>query len=354
MKEITLRDSIFNKASSGSQNKWHIDNLWYKIDDYNYEGLSETIVSDILAKSNVKKYGKYIPETIKYKGKNYTGCISEHFLKKGERLLETNFLLKKANIDSNTMEINSFVDFIKEKTGLNDFDKYLCKMIELDMITLNTDRHFSNIAVIKKGLEYDYAPFFDQGRCFALRDDFWKDSNDPEKIIENIYPRLYSGSFENQTKEIEELAGGRQLVLQYGKNDLIKTLDKCATVYPDEILKRAEKMFMYQMDKHIGYFKNKEKTVTLANIKEKLETEDLSVSVVQKEDCVIVKPNYNTEIEFLIDSHKNVIPLKNGVSVPDEDLIFNYESVYNLYKYIYYMFHEERTGNVKDDFEYER
>ena len=90
------------------------------------------------------------------------------------------------------------------------------------------------------------------------------------------------------------------------------------------------------------------------NIKEKLETENLSVSIIQNEDHVIVKPNCSTEIEFSIDPHKNIIPLRNGVSVPDEDLIFNHENMYNLYKYIYYVFHEERTGNVKENFEYER
>ena len=137
------------------------------------------------------------------------GCRSQNFLNKNEELFEISELLKNKNIKISNLKIKDLVDFIKKEIGLNDFDKYLCKMIELDMITLNTDRHFSNIAVIKRGLEYDYAPFFDQGRCFALRDDFWKDSNDPGKIIENIYPRLYNGSFENQTKEIEELAGGK-------------------------------------------------------------------------------------------------------------------------------------------------
>ena len=48
MKRITLKERLFNTALSGSQEKWFIGNTWYKADDYNYEGLSEVIVSEML------------------------------------------------------------------------------------------------------------------------------------------------------------------------------------------------------------------------------------------------------------------------------------------------------------------
>ena len=354
MKKLSLKERLFNKALAGSQDKWQINDLWYKADDYNYEGLSEVIVSDMLKKSNVKKFTIYDPEIIIYKNKELKGCVSKHFLEGQEELFEISELLKKKNIDTYDLQINDFVNFTKRLTGLNNFDKYLCQMLELDMITLNTDRHFSNIAVIKKGSEYDYSPFFDQGRCFGLKDSLWENTEDPGKIIKDIYPRLYCGSFDSQTKEIEKIAGGRQLAINYGKKDLIETLDKCSSVYSDVILKRAEKMVLYQMDRYLDYFRNEEKTHKLSRIKERLEKEGLPCEVIQDEDYVKVKPYEDNEITFKVDPHKNITPLNDNIPTTDDDLLFNHENMYNFYKSLYYSFHEERTGNIKSAPECER
>ena len=43
-----------NHTSKGNQLKWKCDGYWYKADHMGYEGLAETIVSALLAKSTVK------------------------------------------------------------------------------------------------------------------------------------------------------------------------------------------------------------------------------------------------------------------------------------------------------------
>lgn len=61
-----------NHTSKGNQLKWKCDGYWYKADHMGYEGLAETIVSALLAKSTVKysfvayEYGQFFPIRLCY------------------------------------------------------------------------------------------------------------------------------------------------------------------------------------------------------------------------------------------------------------------------------------------------
>lgn len=46
--KISKFDELKNLNVPGTQSKWKIGDYWYKIDDFNHEGLSETIVAEIL------------------------------------------------------------------------------------------------------------------------------------------------------------------------------------------------------------------------------------------------------------------------------------------------------------------
>ena len=57
-----------NHTSKGNQLKWKCDGCWYKADHMGYEGLAETIVSALLAKSTVQyPFVVYEYSQIKYK-----------------------------------------------------------------------------------------------------------------------------------------------------------------------------------------------------------------------------------------------------------------------------------------------
>lgn len=349
MKEISFIENIRNRSNTGSQIKWKIKDKWYKIDDFNYEGLSETIVSDMLKTSNVEKYAIYEPEEIKYKGVVYSGCVSDNFLSNDEILIEASLALKRAKIDTDNLTIQEFINAVKKLTGLNDFDKYLTKMYELDQIILNTDRHYSNIAILQTTYGFDYAPFFDQGRAFALRDDLWNSGKTPEEIIESVDPRLHIGNFEKQTKELEELSGGKFLELTYTKDDLRKTLDKCSFAYSDEILKRAETIVSLQIDKNIEYFKGDAKDQLWNNIKQKI-NKNLVMKFDFKENGHFLSaiPQGESEISFSIDTKGKITPLNNGSPTTDEALIFNHSGMFDTYRRLYYAIQEDKTYEEKE------
>ena len=57
------------QSSKGNQIKWENNNIWYKADYTGYEGLSEYVISHLLALTDLKEneYVLYNPVEIKYK-----------------------------------------------------------------------------------------------------------------------------------------------------------------------------------------------------------------------------------------------------------------------------------------------
>lgn len=342
MKKISLLENALYRADTGSQIKWRIGDEWYKIDDFNHEGLAETIVSDMMKKSNVERFAVYAPERIKYRGRTYAGCVSPNFLNQGERLIEATLALEGEYEAMMPRSITEFAELVKEKTALFDFPVYLAKMYALDQITLNTDRHYANIAILDTDAGYDYAPIFDNGRSFGLDDKLWMDGKSAEQIADSLRPRLYFAGFDKQTEEIEELAGGRKLILSYTKEDLRKTLDRCAVVYPDEILYRAEQIFGIQMQKHIEYFECTEKEEKLDEIKRELMQKsfgDCQFSI--KNSVIEMRSPYDPEIAFYIDVKRNITPCKNGNQVSDDILLFKHNAMWQVYHELYLRLNEK-------------
>lgn len=73
IKEINLDNYSLidtkSASSKGNQQKWLVNDLWYKADHMGYEGLCEVIVSELLKKSNVTDFAEYFP--IKLEFENY-------------------------------------------------------------------------------------------------------------------------------------------------------------------------------------------------------------------------------------------------------------------------------------------
>ena len=86
--EISCSDKTLYKISNkGMQPNWHKNNMWFKMDTNRYEGLAETIVSDMLDHSNVDRHFSYRPVTIQYKNEHHTGCMSPNGLNEDEELI---------------------------------------------------------------------------------------------------------------------------------------------------------------------------------------------------------------------------------------------------------------------------
>ena len=91
---------IAETSSKGNQEKWYDKETdrWYKVDQFGYEALAETVVSSLLEQSNLKTmlpffFVRYRMERLQVYGHERMGCSSKNFLRPGQSLITVNRLL---------------------------------------------------------------------------------------------------------------------------------------------------------------------------------------------------------------------------------------------------------------------
>lgn len=189
-------------GSLGMTSKYFKDNYWYKQNLKGYEGLSEEICSTILKHSNIKDYVTYEQCSIN----GVPGCRSLNFTSEHETVVTFQRLYyftyggnlkNKINSYSTLADrINYVLDYINEFTGLDCYE-YLSDTLYFDMLTLNVDRHFGNLALIRSDCGWRLAPMFDFGASFfSLQHVFRPDMSIDEKY--SIMTPQPFGSFKEQ------------------------------------------------------------------------------------------------------------------------------------------------------------
>ncbi len=247
-------------SSKGNQPKWFYDGIYYKADHMGYEGLAEVVVSELLAKANIKNYVKYYPIKIEFGNNKRSGCYSYNFRNKDEELIPLERLHRSfegiglsqrlSEFDNPKDKIEYTVGFVEKVTGLKDFGKYLTAMLEIDALFLNEDRHTNNIAVIRnsKTNKFSLCPYFDQGlSLLSDLEGFWLDG-DTEKHILRVSAKPF-GTFKSQVLAAEELYG-KQLKIKFGINDVDTVLEALKEYYNEDIIKRVRFVMEKQIDKY--------------------------------------------------------------------------------------------------------
>lgn len=250
------------QSSKGNQLKWLKGNMWYKADYTGYEGMAEYMASSLLKYSNLntKDYISYNTEEINYGNVKYSGCSSINFLKEGwqlitlERLFQS-FYGKSLHksiymIDSVEERVRFLVEQIMRITGLKNFGVYISKLLTIDALFLNEDRHTHNIAVLmdEEGM-YHYCPIFDNGAC--LLSDTTMDYPmhvEVQKLIANTASKTFCKDFDEQLDAAEQLYG-QHIKFNFNEED-IRSLLECEKYYPEEIKERIMSIIREQRRKY--------------------------------------------------------------------------------------------------------
>ena len=255
------------RSSKGNQLKWKKDDLWYKADYTGYEGFAEHVVSKLLCFSDLKheEFVKYDTEKIMYQRTDYLGCVSKDFMPEGFRLIT----LERLYMNSNGVSLGKMVyhyadpkdrlkyltDQIVRMTGLEDFGKYLCKLMTIDAFFLNEDRHFHNIAVLVNDMgEYRLCPIFDQGACL-LSDttmDYPLGKAETIDYMLEVRAKTVSRDFDEQLDAAEELYG-QQIRFSFSGKE-IEAVVHNEPYYLEEIKKRVETVLRQQRRKYSYLF----------------------------------------------------------------------------------------------------
>lgn len=250
------------QSSKGNQLKWENDGIWYKADYTGYEGLTEYVVSGLLSESSLlaEEFVSYQTEEISYKQNRYLACKSRNFLPQGWRLITLERLFQSMygeslnrsiyTIEDHAGRIKFLVDQTIRMTGLKEFGAYLCKLLTIDALFLNEDRHTHNIAVLLDDVgEYHYCPFFDHGA--ALLSDTTMDypmTGDVDEMISEVKAKTFCRDFDEQLDLAEEMYG-QEIHFFYNE----KTIDRLLggeLFYSEGIKNRVKTILMNQRRKY--------------------------------------------------------------------------------------------------------
>lgn len=250
------------QSSKGNQLKWENRGIWYKADYTGYEGLAECVISHLLKKSTLKKeeYVLYDLEEIRYKSTGYLGAKSADFLENDwqiitlERLFKNFFneSLYKAiyRIEDLEDRMKFLVGQVERITGLREFGKYMNKLMTIDALFLNEDRHMHNIAVLMNSEgKFKYCPIFDNGA--GLMSDTTMDypvGEDIDRLIQSVQAKTICSDFDEQLN-VSEALYGCNIKFQFKKQDVDKLL-AAAELYPEEIRNRVRDILYMQMRKY--------------------------------------------------------------------------------------------------------
>lgn len=161
---LTRSERLDSSSSSlGNQIKWKHNNLFIKLNCLGYEDIAEVLVSHFLSFTNLREYEyvKYYSCEIYEDGVFLgNGCYSYDFVGNYNEvtisnILDDNLLPYSIDYDDLRDELYSIVGF--------DVKSYIDKILSVDSIIRNEDRHFKNISFLFDGKKYIPAPIFDNG-----------------------------------------------------------------------------------------------------------------------------------------------------------------------------------------------
>lgn len=246
---LVTDEKIAETSSKGNQEKWYdpASDCWYKLDQFGYEALAETVVSMLLERSNLESdtpftFVRYRMERLRVHGRERTGCSSENFLRPGQSLITVNRLLsshlgkplqeKLTRLPSGKKRVAYLAEATADITGLEFFPQYLTLLFEIDALFCNDDRHLNNIAVIEQGGQYDYCPIFDNGAGLLSNTRMSPMDISPAALITALQARPFHTTFTRQMNTARSLYGPQLAIPKMTADHVWEVLRSALDYYP--------------------------------------------------------------------------------------------------------------------------
>ena len=248
----TFEDFICESSSKGNQRKLTDGVNFLKEDFLGLESISEVFTCILLKNIRNLNY-------IEYKLCTVDGmpgfCYSKDFLDSSftllpvGRVLNCNRVFDKTFKDITPVErFNLVINLLKKLTEL-DLTEHIGKLIFLDSLTLNEDRHLFNIAVLSDGEAYYECPVFDNGGAF-LSDLKAYPLDVPLTInLGKVKAKPFSVSF---NKQVQIVKGTGVKLLEIDYNNLVKEVEKFISDHPSNFVERASKILFIRLKEMEG------------------------------------------------------------------------------------------------------
>lgn len=247
--QLVTDEKIAETSSKGNQEKWYdqVSDRWYKLDQFGYEALAETVISTVLEQSNIQTdtpftFVRYHMERLRVHGRERTGCSSKNFLQPDQALITINRLLssylgkplreKLVRLPSDKKRIAYLAEATAELTGLELFPQYLTLLFEVDALFCNDDRHLNNIAVIEQNGKFDYCPIFDNGAGLLSNTQLSPMDILPPALISALQARPFNTTFTRQMNTARSLYGMQLVMPKLTTSDIREVLGPVLNYYP--------------------------------------------------------------------------------------------------------------------------
>ena len=238
-------EKVAETSSKGNQEKWQDGGRWYKLDQFGYEGLAETVISRLLEHSSIEmdtpfRFVRYHMERMNVHSRDRNGCSSANFLQPGESIVTLSHLFKRegcllkdslTRLSSDKKRIAWLAEETAALTGLEHFPQYLTLLFEVDALFLNDDRHLNNIAVLEKGGRFGYCPIFDNGAGLLSNVQMAPMDIDPAALIRSAKARPFNTTFNRQVIHARKLYGPQLHIPKFTEEVLRRELEEPLSYY---------------------------------------------------------------------------------------------------------------------------
>lgn len=199
-------ETVPQTSSKGNQLKYYDDEkrVFYKVDTKGYESIAEVLVSTLCMFIEDIDYVDY--SLAWYNGK--CACSCKSYLGEGEvdRSLvkimrgfysedDLNHFLGRGGKEA----VDFVLSFVKDNLGI-DIEEYLGRLIYLDAIVLNEDRHYNNIGFIFSKGKYRPTPYFDFGSGLMSDLSIYRMGVNPYIVFNYAVSRPFCDTFDEQVK----------------------------------------------------------------------------------------------------------------------------------------------------------
>lgn len=245
----SYKSVVSEGTSKGNQLKLYNDGYWIKLDNNRCsEGLAEEFVSLFCDCIIDFPHVRYKTDKFLYKDDEYLGCYSYNMYNDiGVSFISFRNLLRRNNIplnifikDSDTSKnIINTIETIGRLTGVN-ISNYLFRLLFLDALIINEDRHYMNIGLAIKDNTFYEAECFDNGSSlFCTNWTYRKKKTFEENIASGkSVARPFSKFFDTQVSACIKL-GAKPLCINKNKLDILLK-NYYNNLYSDELNNRIK------------------------------------------------------------------------------------------------------------------
>lgn len=258
-----------NTSSSfnGAQPKWFSNGKWYKRDLRGGEAVAETLVSLFLSSClNITEFeAGFVAYGVSPKDERV--CYSYNFLKEGESFIPLYEAIKTLNpkwFEHTDFEGKlEYIDSVYKGMLGHSCKRWLLRVLTLDVMFRNTDRHLSNLGFIsdKQG-NLRLAPIFDNGLALGVSEGAYFDlSNTITGLGFRIKPYELSAKYLSKYINPNYFAFSVVKFIDYFKRERIPK-NNISLAFLNILVKYYHKDALgldtkYVLEKHLGSFSSK-------------------------------------------------------------------------------------------------